>query len=166
MNPFVYYAIAAILFVLGLAAIGGATFGKQRNRRIVLAAAGVALWAATLLVYSQAASVAPAEPAPTPTLLVQETTPPEPPTAEPQPRSASVLTATLEAGSVSSHRRPACVPLRPGRRDRHLCGQRRWQRRAAADRLAGPRFRAGLVPRRLDYRLLRIGTTPTTPYSI
>ena len=53
MNPFVYYTIAAILFVLGLAAIGGATFGKQRNRRVVLAVAGVALWAATLLVYSR-----------------------------------------------------------------------------------------------------------------
>jgi len=91
VNPFVYYAIAAILFVLGLAAIGGAAFGTQRNRRIVLAVAGVALWATTLLVYSQAASVAPAEPEPTPTVMAQETAPP----AEPQP--STVLTATLEA---------------------------------------------------------------------
>lgn len=91
MNPFVYYTIAAILFVLGLAAIGGATFGKQRNRRVVLAVAGVALWAATLLVYSQAASVAPVEPESTPTVMVQQVTP----TAEPQP--SPVLTATLEA---------------------------------------------------------------------
>lgn len=58
MNPMTYYVLAAVLFVLGLAAIGGATFGRQRNRRIVLAVAGVALWAATLLLYNQAASTA------------------------------------------------------------------------------------------------------------
>lgn len=89
MNPFVYYAIAAVLFVLGLAAIGGATFGRQRNRRIVLAAAGAALWIATLLLYSQAASVAPAQPEPTPT--------PTPLPAEATPTALPLPTATLEA---------------------------------------------------------------------
>lgn len=88
VNPFTYYALAAVLFVLGLAAIGGATFGKQRNRRIVLAVAGVGLWAATLLLYSQAASLAPVEPEPTPTPQVQEPTPAPPATAEPQPTEA------------------------------------------------------------------------------
>ncbi len=102
MNPFVYYALAAVFFVLGLAAIGGATFGKQRNRRIVLAVTGVALWAATLLLYSQAASVAPAEQEPPPAPLAQPTLPPEPttppelPTAEPQ--STDGITDTLETG--------------------------------------------------------------------
>jgi TolB protein len=51
MNPFVYYALAAIFFVLGLAAIGGATFGKQRNPRIALAVAGAVLWIGTLALY-------------------------------------------------------------------------------------------------------------------
>jgi TolB protein len=94
VNPFVYYALAAVFFVLGLAAIGGATFGKQRNRRIVLAMAGVALWAATLALYSQAASVAPAEPEPSPTPLAEPTMPLETPTSEPQP--TVVATATVE----------------------------------------------------------------------
>ncbi len=102
MNPFVYYAIAAILFVLGLAAIGGATFGKQRNRRIVLAVAGVALWVATLAIYSQAASVAPAEPPPTPTPLAQATTPPEPPTVEPQPTLETQATIVLTATAATA----------------------------------------------------------------
>lgn len=94
MNPFVYYALAAILFVLGLAAIGGATFGKQRNRRIVLAVAGVVLWAATLALYSQAASVAPVAPQPAPTPLAQPIVPTEPPTVEPRP--TDVPTGTPE----------------------------------------------------------------------
>lgn len=92
MNPFVVYAIAAVLFVLGLAAIGGATFGKQRNRRIVLAVAGVALWIATLALYSRAATLAPTEPEPTP--VVQVTTAPERSTVTPQP--SDVLTSTTE----------------------------------------------------------------------
>lgn len=66
MNPFVLYAIAAVLFVLGLAAVGGAIFGHQRNRRIILAVAGAVLWIATLLLYSRAAAPAPAAPQPQP----------------------------------------------------------------------------------------------------
>jgi TolB protein len=95
VNPFVYYALAAVFFVLGLAAIGGATFGKQRNRRIVLAVAGVALWAATLVLYNQAASVAPAEPEPTPTPLAELALPMESPTPVLEP--TAVATATVEA---------------------------------------------------------------------
>lgn len=66
MQPLMLYLVAAVLFVLGLAAVGGATFGRQRNQRIVLAVAGVVLWGATLLIYSQAASTTP-ETVPTPT---------------------------------------------------------------------------------------------------
>ncbi len=100
MNPFVYYAIAAILFVLGLAAIGGATFGKQRNRRIVLAVAGIALWAATLVIYSQAATLAPA--ASEPATQVTPTAAPDAPLATPDappatPQATTVLTTTAPA---------------------------------------------------------------------
>lgn len=91
MNPFVYYALAAILFVLGLAAIGGAAFGQQRNRRIALAVVGVALWVATLALYSRAATPAPAEPAPP----SAATATPEAPAVELQPTQA--LTSTAEA---------------------------------------------------------------------
>lgn len=56
MSPMTLYIVSAILFVLGLAAIGGATFGRKRTPRLVLAAAGIALWAATLVLYSQAVS--------------------------------------------------------------------------------------------------------------
>jgi Tol biopolymer transport system component len=94
LNSFVVYAIAAVLFVLGLAAIGGATFGKQRNRRIILAAAGVVLWIATLALYSRAATLAPANPEPTPIPVAEATTAPEPPAVEPQP--TGVLTNTAE----------------------------------------------------------------------
>lgn len=54
MNPFVYYVLAAVLFALGLAALGGAAFGRQLNRRYVLTLVGMGLWAATLLAYMQA----------------------------------------------------------------------------------------------------------------
>jgi Tol biopolymer transport system component len=94
LNPFIGYAIAAVLFVLGLAAIGGATFGKQRNRRIILAVAGVALWIATLALYSRAATLAPAAPEPTPAPVAEATATPEPPAVEPQP--TQVLTSTVE----------------------------------------------------------------------
>lgn len=90
MNPSVYYALAAILFVLGLAAIGGAAFGSQRNRRIALAVIGVTLWVATLALYSRAATPAPAEPAPT----VEATAAPEPTAVELQP--TQTLTNTAE----------------------------------------------------------------------
>lgn len=95
MSPFVVYAIAAVLFVLGLAAIGGAAFGKQRNRRIVLAVAGVVLWIATLALYSRAATLAPAETESTPAPVVEATTAPEPPTVELQPTQA--LSPTVES---------------------------------------------------------------------
>jgi Tol biopolymer transport system component len=93
VNPFVIYVIAAILFVLGLAAIGGATFGKQRNRRIVLAVLGVALWAATLVIYSRAATLAPTTPEPAPQAEATSL----PPTSTAVLQATSVLTATAAA---------------------------------------------------------------------
>lgn len=98
MNPFVVYAIAAVLFVLGLAAIGGAAFGVQRNRRIALAVAGVVLWVATLALYSRAASLAPAQAEPTPQAAA--TAAPAASPALPQPTAA--LTATLPAAPFPS----------------------------------------------------------------
>lgn len=101
MNPMTYYVLAAVLFVLGLAAIGGATFGRQRNRRIVLAVAGVALWAATLLLYSQAASTAarvqqePTPSAPLPTPVPTEAQPSAVQTAPPPTATASVALPEL-----------------------------------------------------------------------
>lgn len=95
MNPFVVYAIAAVLFVLGLAAIGGAAFGAQRNRRIALAVAGVVLWLATLALYSRAATLTPATTNTPPTPVAQTTATPAPLPAEVQPTQA--LSPTAEA---------------------------------------------------------------------
>lgn len=103
MNPMTYYLLAAVFFVLGLAAIGGATFGRRRNRRIVLAAAGVALWAITLLLYSQAASTSLTVP-PDPTPVALATTTP----AEPQPTVAPVEPTTVVTATVAP-------PALPGR---------------------------------------------------
>ena len=95
LNPFVVYAIAAVLFVLGLAAIGGAAFGAQRNRRIALAVAGVVLWIATLALYSRAATLAPGATETPPAPVAQATAAPDLPTAEPQP--TQTLSPTVAA---------------------------------------------------------------------
>lgn len=97
MNPMTLYVLAAVLFVLGLAAIGGATFGRQRNRRILLAVVGVALWAVTLLLYSQAASLAPSPASATPTPTAQ----PSPlPNEEPEPTAVQAETPVTVTASV------------------------------------------------------------------
>lgn len=92
MQPTLWYIAAAVAFMLGLAAIGGATFGQQRNRRIVLGVAGLALWGLTLFFYSRAAAVQPTAVAtPTPSAPM-ETPTPEPPT--PPPTDTLVPTAS------------------------------------------------------------------------
>ncbi len=88
MDAITLYIISAVLFVLGLAAIGGAAFGRAGNRRLILAVAGVVLWAITLLIYQQAASpqaeIA-VSPSTTPTkAAAAPADTPEPPTATPE----------------------------------------------------------------------------------
>ncbi|NLE75308.1 MAG: hypothetical protein GX605_00975, partial [Chloroflexi bacterium] len=61
----IHYLLPALLFVVGLASVGGALFGRVRRRRIVLAALGVALWAAAAL-WLAYPPVAPTAPTPTP----------------------------------------------------------------------------------------------------
>lgn len=105
MQPLTQYILAAVLFVLGLAAIGGATFGSKRSSRLILAAAGIVLWALTLVLYSGAASqsteeVATSGPAAT---VVSETAAP---TAAPASTPVDVV-APAEA--------PAPIPAFPGR---------------------------------------------------
>ena len=48
MEPITLYLIAALLFVLGLAAAGGAIFGRKRGRRIALGISGLLLWSSAL----------------------------------------------------------------------------------------------------------------------
>lgn len=43
------YLLPALLFLVGLASVGGALFGKVRNRRIAFALLGLALWAGAAL---------------------------------------------------------------------------------------------------------------------
>ena len=97
MQPLTLYVLAAILFVLGLASIGGATFGRKRNQRLILAAAGIVLWIVTLILYSQAANQTAATAAPTPTVQPPAMPTAEPPTATPEPAIAQAeATATLQ----------------------------------------------------------------------
>jgi Tol biopolymer transport system component len=104
VQPPTTYLLAAILFVLGLAAIGGATFGRQRNQRLALAVIGIVLWAATLLLYSRAASTPAAEPTPTPTAILAPTA-----TSAPPPSPTPVPTAPLAVEP------PAALANIPGR---------------------------------------------------
>lgn len=64
MQAMTVYLLAAILAVLGLAATGGAIFGRKRNQRLVLALAGTGLLATTVSLYS-CAPAALVTPAPT-----------------------------------------------------------------------------------------------------
>lgn len=84
MDLMTQYILSAVLFVLGLAAIGAATFGRKRNRRILLAVAGIALWALTLVLYSQAVA--------TSTAAARATTPTAPVAGQP----TEVLSPTEE----------------------------------------------------------------------
>ena len=94
MNPFVYDALAAVLFVLGLAAIGGAALGQHRNRRLLLAVAGLVLWGITLVVYNQATKQSATATPPTPTPVAAQPTQPAP---EP---TAAITTTTAISGSA------------------------------------------------------------------
>lgn len=86
--------LAAVLFVLGLAAIGGATFGRKRNQRLILAALGLVLWGATLYLYAQVgASVSPATP-PTPSPTTAQATDTPAPALSPVPETPVTPPAT------------------------------------------------------------------------
>lgn len=66
MQAMIAYVLAAILAVLGLAAMGGAIFGRKRNQRLLLALAGTSLLVTTSALYS-CAPAAVVTPAPTST---------------------------------------------------------------------------------------------------
>ncbi len=107
MPPLASTLLAAVLFVLGLAALGGAIFGRQRNRRLVLAAVGVGLGAAALLLYSQTTSQ-PSTPTPTPTTVVVQA-----PTATPTALPASPIpTPTATPAAAETPVQPAAMPGR------------------------------------------------------
>lgn len=93
MSPITLTALAAVLFVLGLAAIGGATFGRKRNQRLILAALGLALWGATLYLYAQVSSSVSTVSAPTPTPTVA-TQAPATSAPSPTPETAGTPVAT------------------------------------------------------------------------
>ena len=66
MEPLILYILAAVLFVLGLAVVGGALFGRKRNQRLLLVAASAILWGTALLLYGCTSPVQPTETTPTP----------------------------------------------------------------------------------------------------
>ena len=89
MEPITLYLLAAVLFVLGLAATGGAIFGRRRSPRIVLGLTGLVLWSVALAGCNQAATTATTQPSPlataSPVVAQTETTPLPSPTAPPSP---------------------------------------------------------------------------------
>lgn len=100
MQAMIIYLLAAILAVLGLAATGGAIFGRKRNQRLVLALAGTGLLVTTASLYS-CAPAAVVTPAPTPTPVDAQATdtpvPTEAPTAVPteSPNTGPGLTGRM-----------------------------------------------------------------------
>ncbi|HRX02481.1 MAG TPA: hypothetical protein P5148_04990 [Anaerolineae bacterium] len=95
MEPITLYLIAALLFVLGLAAAGGAIFGRKRGRRIALGISGLLLWSSALAGCNQAnttataTATATAQPSaistPSPVVAQTATQPVASPTAPPSP---------------------------------------------------------------------------------
>ncbi len=84
------YVVPALLFLFGLAAIGGALFGRLRRRRVILGIVGLALWLATLFLLWQGPLPervqAPAAAATSaPISVATDTATPLPPTPTPTP---------------------------------------------------------------------------------
>lgn len=106
MSLFAQYVLAAILFILGLAAIGGATFGRQRTARIVLAVAGIALWAVTLFLYSNALSRQAEETSAVVTIA-------EVPTSTPLPSVQTPTSVTATKTPTAVVKTPTATPTPP-----------------------------------------------------
>ena len=74
MDPLFFYILAALLFVLGLAVVGGALFGRKRKQRLVLVAASAILWGSALLLYGCTSSEKPTETPSTPVAVLETAT--------------------------------------------------------------------------------------------
>ncbi len=94
MKPLIPYVLAAGLFVLGLAVVGGALFGRKRNQRLLLVAAAAILWGSALLLYG---CVAPP---------VQPTQTPSSPVAD-GPTATAVPTSTAPVSPLAPSPSPA-----------------------------------------------------------
>ena len=113
MDPLFFYILAAVLFVLGLAVVGGALFGRKRKQRLVLVAASAILWGSALLLYGCTSSEKPTETPPTP-VAVLETATVVLETATVVPETATVVpeiaTATLVSTAPPSPLVPSPTP--------------------------------------------------------
>lgn len=100
MDPLILYVLAAILFVLGLAVVGGALFGRKRKQRLVLVATSAILWGSALLLYGCTSSEKPTETTPTPD-------------AVPSAATATLVPETAMATSVPVTVTATLVPTAP-----------------------------------------------------
>lgn len=105
MEPITLYLIAALLFVLGLAAAGGAIFGRRRGRRIALGLSGLLLWSVALAGCSQATTTA--------TVTTQPSSIATPSPVVAQTETTPVATATALPSPVDAPSQPADLPPVP-----------------------------------------------------
>ena len=140
MEVMTFYIAAAVLFVLGLAVVGGALFGRKRKQRLLLVAASAILWGSALLLYGCTPTVSRTETPLTPVAVIETVTViPETATATPVLETA---TATLVPTAPPSPLLPSpshTVPAGDGPASARAAGHRRcakrrrrvWPKRAA-----------------------------------
>ena len=104
MEPLFFYILAAVLFVLGLAVVGGALFGRKRKQRLLLVAASAILWGSALLLYGCTSPVPPTETPPTPVTVLETAT------IVPETATATLVLETATATPVPTAPPSPLVP--------------------------------------------------------
>ena len=134
--------LAALLFVLGVGALGGALLGGDRRRRLLLVALAVVLWIAAALLFLNTRGAQVAEPTPTTAVDLPATTTA---TSAPEP------TAAPTAAGLARTRR---LPQRTVGKPRLVGDGRRRPRQPRSTHLPShARCRAGVVARRRFHRV-------------
>lgn len=112
MKVMTLYGTAVVLFVLGLAALGGAVFGRRRRQRVLLVVGTGVLWAAALLLSSCASSVDRTQPTPGATAVApQPTATPASPTSAPTATAVAVSPLPTAGAQAVDSTPPARAPI-------------------------------------------------------
>ncbi|NOX62828.1 MAG: TolB family protein [Chloroflexi bacterium] len=114
--------VSAVLFALGIGALGGALFGRIRRRRLALFALALLLWAgAATLFFGGPGSQSPATATPAPTAAAAQTLPSptieSTPSAAPSPTPIPTSTPTPESESQALYGQLVFASARSGNLD-------------------------------------------------